>query len=183
MLYGIGNNDKTCPAKIKGKALRQYVIWQSMLKRVAESRFYQDCYISDNFLNYSYFYNWATNRKDFQNITWQLDKDLLVKGNKEYGETTCLFLPPELNLLLTTRKAKRGDLPIGVCATRGKFQASLKKQGINTFLGYYNDPIEAFYVYKAAKETHIKHMAELYKDKLSDEAYLALLSYIVDLED
>ena len=46
---------------------------------------------------------------------FQLDKDLLVKGNKVYNESTCVFLPKEINSVLTKSTASRGDYLIGVC--------------------------------------------------------------------
>ena len=45
---------------------------------------------------------------------WELDKDILVKGNKIYSPDTCCFVPKEVNTVFTKRQSKRGDYPIGV---------------------------------------------------------------------
>ena len=37
---------------------------------------------------------------------WEIDKDVLLKGNKIYSEDTCVFIPPCLNLMLTKREKK-----------------------------------------------------------------------------
>ncbi len=45
-----------------------------------------------------------------------LDKDILVVGNKEYGPDTCCFVPQYINKLLNTRQNISGNvLPLGVC--------------------------------------------------------------------
>ena len=44
----------------------------------------------------------------------QLDKDLLVQGNKMYSPDTCVFVDGVVNNFLTDRAAARGEWPIGV---------------------------------------------------------------------
>ena len=44
----------------------------------------------------------------------QLDKDILIKGNKEYNPNTCCFVDIRLNSLFTKDNAMRGKYPIGV---------------------------------------------------------------------
>lgn len=50
-------------------------------------------------------------------------------------------------------------------------------------IGYYSDPIEAFYSYKEVKESYIKEVATKFKDVISDEVYEALLRYTVNITD
>ena len=46
----------------------------------------------------------------------QLDKDILVIGNKEYGSKTCCFVPQYINKLLNINQNNTGKvLPLGVC--------------------------------------------------------------------
>ena len=45
---------------------------------------------------------------------WQLDKDILIKGNKIYSPDTCCFVPSEINNLFVGCNKSRGSLPIGV---------------------------------------------------------------------
>ena len=61
-VYGVGFNDKTRPAKVDGKNVKEYKLWQHMLERCFSEKLqtrcptYKGCNVSDNFLNYSYFY-------------------------------------------------------------------------------------------------------------------------------
>ncbi|WP_423172691.1 hypothetical protein, partial [Stenotrophomonas sp. CASM112] len=59
---------------------------------------------------------------------FELDKDLLIKGNKVYSENTCIFIPAEINLLLIKREASRGEHLIGVswCNKRKAFEARVR---------------------------------------------------------
>lgn len=47
-------------------------------------------------------------------LGYQLDADILRKGNKIYSPDTCLLIPPSLNKFLQTSEGKRGDWPQGV---------------------------------------------------------------------
>lgn len=64
LVYGVGFNDKTRNVFINGKIVKEYALWQSMLNRCHSDKYlklyptYKDCSVSDNFLNYSYFYDW-----------------------------------------------------------------------------------------------------------------------------
>ena len=52
-----------------------------------------------------------------ENQKWEgleLDKDLLVKGNKIYGPDTCCFLPGAINSLFSHGQKKKNNLPEGV---------------------------------------------------------------------
>lgn len=116
---------------------------------------------------------------------YQIDKDLLVKGNKEYGPDTCVFLPKEINYFMTNRKTERGSYPLGVCwsKAKSKFVAASREGGKKVFLGTFDDPITAFHVYKAFKEGLAKKLAEKYKDSIDPRAYNALMSWEVNIDD
>jgi hypothetical protein len=189
LVCGVGINDRSCPAKVNGKLTKEYSLWKNMLNRVySKTRLenkpsYLGCSVSDTFLYYHLFYNWCQIQIGFNAIGYDLDKDLLIKGNKQYSEDTCVFIPKELNALLTKTTACRGLLPIGVTKHGSKFQAQCKVLGKLKYLGLFDTPELAFQAYKAAKEAYIKEQAELYKDSIDPRAYQALLNYEVSLDD
>ena len=142
--------------------------------------------MSENFRSYEYFYEWCNKQIGFDNEGWQLDKDLLIKGNKIYSESTCIFIPKEVNTLLTKRTNSRGEYLIGVCwsNTNKAFRAMVSKnKGKREHLGYFKTELEAFNAYKQAKESFIKEQAEKWKSQIDPRAYEALMNYEVNIDD
>ena len=64
LVCGVGFNDKTRPCWVDGKNVKEYKLWQNMLRRCFDEKeqtrypTYRGCSVSDNFLNYSFFYDW-----------------------------------------------------------------------------------------------------------------------------
>ena len=147
---------------------------------------YIGCEVSDKFKSYEYFYEWCHSQVGFGNQDWHLDKDLLIKGNKVYNESTCVFLPKEINLLLIKRDNNRGEHLIGVCwhnASKAFVAQVSKNNGKQEHLGLFKTETEAFNAYKHAKESFVKEQAEKWKGKIDDRAYNALLNYQVVITD
>ena len=191
-VYGVGILGTKYPSTINGIHTKEYKLWQNMLVRCYSDSSkkrrptYEGCEVSDNFKNYEYFYEWCHKQIGFSNKDWHLDKDLLVKGNKVYSETTCVFLPNEVNSLLTKRTASRGEHLIGVSwHKRDKaFRARVNKnKGKSEHLGLFKTEIEAFNAYKKAKEAFIKEQANKWKGQIDDRAYNALMNYTVEITD
>lgn len=189
LVYGVGINERKYPTKVKGKKLKEYDVWKNLLKRCycpmlqKERPTYIGCSASENFKSYSYFYQWCQNQIGFGQEGYHLDKDVLLRGNKIYSENTCVFLPSELNALLTARKNCRGVFPIGVSACYSKFKAKCCTDKSSDFLGIFNTLEEAFQAYKQAKEAYIKSQAEKWKNFIDLRAYEALMRYEVQITD
>ena len=161
LICGVGVNDRRYPAGIKGQKIKAYELWHKLLNRCynldvqKKHPTYIGCSASENFKNYSYFYEWCQNQIGFNQEGYQLDKDLLLRGNKIYSEDTCLFVPRDLNNLLISSKGGRGNLPLGVTAYRGRFLSQCCKESSSRYIGHFNTPEEAFEAYKAkAQELH-----------------------------
>ena len=147
---------------------------------------YEGCEVSENFKYYEYFYEWCQNQVGFGNEGWQLDKDLLVKGNKVYSENVCIFIPTEINSVLIKCTATRGEHLIGAhwCKTKKAFVARVNKSKKGSeYLGLFNTEIEAFNAYKQAKENYIKELANKWRDRIDVRAYNALMKYQVEIDD
>ena len=195
-VYGVGVLGTKYPITINGVKTKEYDLWQSMLERCYSDTYqkknqtYIDCEVSDNFKSYEYFYEWCNKQVGFGNDgngnPFQLDKDLLVKGNKVYSENSCVFIPKEINLMLIKCDASRGEHLIGVywCKTNKAFVAKVNKgKGKRDYLGYFKTEIEAFNAYKTAKESFIKEQANKWKGKIDERAYNALMNYKVNMDD
>ena len=168
-----------------------YAKWGNMIARCYDERknknyrTYKDCTVCNEWHNFQNFAKWYyENKKNNDNITWDLDKDILVKGNKIYSPEYCSLVPHELNNIMTKRDCKRGQCTIGVCLTKdGKYLAQVNQDGKQKYLGTYDTEIEAFLVYKYEKEKIIKETAKKYKNFIDDKVYNALIKYEVNIDD
>lgn len=189
LVQGVGINDRSCPAWSNGKHNKEYSLWVSMLTRCYSKKShiahptYVKCSVSENFKYYAYFFNWANTQVGFGNVDFQLDKDLIMKGNEIYSEDTCVFIPTELNLLIIKRTNGRGALPLGVTKNGLRYKSRCNVQGKEKHLGTFDTPELAFAAYKTFKEAHIKELAEKYKGTIDPRAYQALLNYEVSIDD
>ena len=196
LVHGIGFKGMDYPSYDGEKMLKEYSLWKGMLFRCTNKYWikkptYENVSCSENFKSYTFFYEWCNKQigfksRDEKGNYWQLDKDLLIKGNKKYNENVCVFVPQRLNLLLIKYDAKRGDYPIGVSweEKRGKFQTSCQDSfGVSRNLGRYYTVEESFQAYKTFKEMTIKQAANKYKDLIDPRAYQALLNYTVEITD
>lgn len=196
LVQGIGEKGISCPTRLEGKVLREYKLWVEMLHRCTSKYWikcptYTDCTVSENFKYYPNFYKWCQEQKGFdtqdeRGKSWHLDKDLLVMGNKIYGEDVCVFVPHRVNSIVVNCKASRGIYPVGVSwdIKHLNFKASCQSgNGVLKNLGHYRTVEQAFKAYKTFKEALIKQVAEQYKSQLDYRAYEALLSYQVEITD
>ena len=195
-VYGVGVSGNKYPIRANGVITKEYLLWRSMLQRCYSDAYqkkyptYKGCKCSENFKSYEYFYEWCHKQVGFgmdgNGNPFQLDKDLLIKGNKVYSENTCVFIPFEINTLLIKCTASRGKHLIGVHwdnASRA-FKAQVNKsKGKREHLGLFKTEIEAFNAYKTAKESFIKEQAEKWKSQIDQRAYEALMKYEVSIDD
>ena len=191
IVFGVGiTGDGKSRDSETGKRIKSYTVWADMIRRCYDKKYharqatYIECTVSEGWKYYPNFQKWHD--ANYQE-GYHLDKDLLYKGNTVYSENNCVYLPRQINNLLTNSKAKRGEYPVGVSfnSSLGKYHSSLKKNGRTCNLGHYNTPEEAFEAYKLAKESYIKELAEEYyqKDLITKAAYEALLRYEISIND
>lgn len=195
-VYGVGITGTEPTVDENGEKIDSYKCWREMLRRCysaklqAKLQTYKDCYVCSNWLYYPNFKKWYDeNYYEINNQTSQLDKDIIIKGNKVYSPDTCVFVPQFINKLFTKRQNRRGEFPIGVYYNKDnkkyRVHLSVYKDEKSTLksLGCYNTPNEAFEVYKQAKEEYIKEVADEYKDIIPVELYKAMYEYEVDIND
>lgn len=170
---------------------RSYSYWQGIINRCYQqkdyhrNKSYKDCTICEEWLTFSNFDKWFNDTQNGYNDGYNVDKDVIIKGNKVYSPYTCCFLPPDINKVLSRSRGNR-ELPVGVKLTMSKrYEAVYQKNKKDCHLGTYDTPQEAFYAYKDAKEQYIKEIAEKYfqEGKITKRVYDALMKYEVEITD
>jgi hypothetical protein len=146
---------------------------------------YKGCSVDDRWKDFQTFANDYINMVGYGLPNRQLDKDILVKGNKVYGPDTCVLVPRDINILFTNAKNIRGPYPVGIYYDQvlNRYCARMRKHGKRVHIGRYKTMQEAFEAYKNAKEAHIKVMADLYKHELDPRVYDALMNWTISIDD
>lgn len=155
-------------SSINGKQLIQYKKWNHMLERCYDPKYqkieptYIGCSVDPKWHNYQVFAEWFyLNYKD----DWVLDKDLLIKGNKIYGEDNCIFIPARLNTFLSNKQRSNTTGEIGVCVNKkgNKFRVGLSDvlTGKSIYIGSFNTIEEASNAYKEARGIQCENIKEI----------------------
>ena len=169
--------------------LKIYATWSSMLQRCYDHEYqkrqpsYKECSVEKSWHNFQNYAKWYEENYKLYMKRWQLDKDVLVKGNKIYSPENCCFVPSEVNCLFTKSNSRRGKLPIGVCMEGNNFLAQININGEILRLKTFKTPEKAFQAYKVAKEARIKEMADKWRGKIAEKVYQAMYNYTVEITD
>ena len=138
-----------------------YRTWTNVINRCYSIKYqnkkptYIGCRVSDEWLTFSNFKAWME-KQNFEGM--QLDKDLLIEGNKVYCPETCVFVTPMVNNFTTDRGNDRGEWLIGVNWDKGtnKFMS----QCSNPFTKK-QETLGRFDCEQEAHETWLKRKLEL----------------------
>ena len=177
---------------INGKMTKEYREWKGMLRRCYDEEYhkkrptYKNVIADEYFHNFQNYCKWREdNYYEIEGETMCLDKDILVKGNKEYAPDKCIFVPERINTLFIKCDNDRGSFPIGVSYNKqkNKYAAQCNIKGKTKHLGYFNTVEEAFLAYKEFKEAYIKQVADEYKDRIPQRLYDAMYAWEVEIND
>lgn len=192
MVFGVGIVGDEITRTSTGTHTKEYALWVNMLSRCYnvkvknKSQKYSTCKVSENFKYFPYFKEWCNKQIGFGKEGWQLDKDILIKGNVLYSEHTCTFIPQEINKLFTMRESKRGDYPLGVhkvVSVKEQYQAQFWKDSKLQYLGQFDTPEQSFLAYKQQKELRVKEVANKWKEQIDVRVYEALMNWVVEISD
>ncbi|WP_083242021.1 hypothetical protein [Pseudomonas mosselii] len=184
LVFGVGVNDAdyvVSPSRSEnGKITFKYICpiyskWIAILRRCYDAKnrssrpSYEGCTVANEWHRFSAFKIWIENQD------WQgkdVDKDLLVKGNKVYGPDTCCLVSRSINCLVReiAKSAKNENgLPPGV-----DFDPKLQKYrsrahcvitGKRIHFGYYATPGEAHLVWLSFKRDQAEILAQEQADQ------------------
>lgn len=182
-LYGVGINDLEEPISRNGKHFKFYLVWKAMMYRCYYKSFhkkeytYSDCYVCDEWKYLSNFKMWFD--KNYVE-GYELDKDILVNGNKEYSPDKCCFVPKRINNLIKEKIKCIKSIHNGItnskkdsfCVTIYKEYKKFIFKGIKTLE-------EAISIYNNEKTKYIHELAEEYyrEQKINKSVYEALKKY------
>lgn len=175
-VQGVGINDAVYSVRLINKDGKRsmcpyYKVWSSMLKRCYDKKFhkkqptYEGCWVCEEWKVFSVFRKWME-EQDWRGK--QLDKDLLVFGNKSYNPVVCTFLPNKVNMLITSGKAKGSPMGTWWDRSRGKYQAYCNRlDGTRKNLGRFTSV-------NVAEAAHCRYKASvLVQASLDESLYIA----------
>ena len=186
LCYGVGINDVMIPYFTRTRTWRT---WSGIIRRTnnrdpkwineQNKISYLGCTLDSRWYKLSAFKEWIEQWDDFQNK--EVDKDILIPGNKIYGPDTCLMVRPSVNAWF--KPTVVGDLPRGVTwnsywkknGTGKPYRAQITPiGGKRTALGYYATIEEASAVFEKARKDQIKILIETEADLKVKNAMLNL---------
>jgi len=181
LVKGVGINDSDYPTsrseKVGGKKrvvwqCPIYAKWGGMLERACYQKHkdkhpaYKDVGVCEKWLKFSNFKAWVDTQVFYPDLN--LDKDLLIPGNKIYTPEACCFVDTSINMLLH-RSSPIGEYPLGVSKThnRNSFTASVMgRSGYNYHcICSKATPEEAHAVWQEGKIRVIVERINSYRDK------------------
>lgn len=138
--------------------------FNNMFDRTLYNPDYADVTISDEFSNLTSFLDW--HEQNYHEVEeskkWQLDKDILTPGSREYSPQNCMYVPPEVNQLF--KSTKPGKYMKGVEASGKKFKAYCSVDGKKICLGTYPTELDAHKVHMKWRKARLIELAEKYKE-------------------
>jgi len=187
LVYGVAINDVdydvTITRTVNGKRkivwrCPFHMRWHNMLMRCYSEAFhkrkptYKDCYVCEEWKTFSNFKKWME-QQDWQGK--QLDKDILVPENKEYGPKICIFVSNRLNNIIGRKcKGKQNKYPTGISlnTNSNRFQVACMhsiEDNQKYYIGTYDTIEEASNVYNKEKSKYIiKYANNLTSEHTSD---------------
>lgn len=196
-LYGWGTNDLKYYSDYYKENYQEYKEvygkWTDMAKRAMSPKYlaktpsYEGASVCEEWSFLSEFKDWTTSQ------VWkglELDKDILIVGNKHYSPETCAYVPKYVNYCFLTKQGGRGD-----CSSIGVYVVSDKRHpnwiptkpysaqvndGLGNYLalGRYSEQMDAHRAWQLAKadvveNTVLRYMLEpSYRQDVANAIYL-----------
>lgn len=189
-VYGVGYiGEGRYLAKDNRNSTSAYAAWHGLMQRCydlkmqTKSPTYKGCTVHPKWHNFQVFAEWFYSQKHYKS-GFEVDKDLLVDGNKVYSPNNCCVVPKELNVLFSKSLALKGIAPTGVNyqSRIDRFQARISINGERVYLGVFKCPYEAEAVYKKAKQDYVRTKIEEWRGKVEDSVITALYRKIEQLD-
>ncbi len=188
-VYGVGciGDGKHKPTS-KRKKTKAYSVWCGILARCygggsSEScKWYADCSVSDEWLNFQNFADWYEKQPGANREYFDIDKDILIHGNRIYSKDACMLVHKDINYLFICERGR--DLPVGVCYDNlaSGYRSSCYHSGIENCI-FTKDIKEAcnHYVIEKLNSVKIAHQKHYSGDDFMKEILInKLISFLED---
>jgi hypothetical protein len=180
LLYGMGVNDfAVTPAADEWS----YNVWDRILdccyndNSTRSRATYFDCTVTECWHRYSDFKVWFDKNCI---IGYQLDKDILLPGNRIYGPDTCCFVPKYINDAVRWRREMPRSGYSGTTVFGGGFQAEITHKGSKQIGEWRTIAMDAHCDWQRLKaETIEDHLCDYLREVAPDlRVVRALLKYV-----
>ena len=184
IMYGVGFIGEGAYPYKENKV--PYHKWHSMLKRCYSGKdtAYAEVVVCSQWHNFQNFAEWFYNQTGHDKVGWELDKDILIKGNREYGPDACCLVPTTLNgLIIDPHRNKREDQQRGQKTSSGAlkpYRVVVSLRDAYQVFGEFATKEEAFSVYKIVKQAEINKRLNEFTDELDPRVVKALQEYYND---
>lgn len=186
LVYGFGINDvdylvrtRVELPRINGKRSQKitwtcpyFIKWKEMLKRcysephLRKHPTYIGCSVHESWRKLSDFIKWVNSQPEKDWFNKELDKDLLIEGNKLYSQNTCVFISRQLNVFIVDRSSGKHMVGVDWKENIRKFQARCRDPFLkkDDYLGVFSNELDGHLAWKAKKHEHACKFAELETD-------------------
>jgi len=133
-------------------------VWRNLKKRYTTTRpSYKDCSVSSEWGSYDNFYNWYISQPYYaykDKFKLNIDKDLLILGNKHYSEKTCVLLPQYINIYLNSLLKN----------SKGYYFHSARKRNKPWYINFKGKRKQITKYFKTEEEAHLAYLIHKIKD-------------------
>ena len=154
-------------------------VWDGIKYRCKVGRKnYEDCEICEEWEIFENFKKWYMEHYyEVYGCDMEVDKDILIPGNRIYSPETCMIVPQRINELFRTFSNKY-NLPSGIVLLKkdvknGRYRVTYS----GNFLGYFKTIKDACIAHEYAKKGAINEVAKTYKKDLPQYVYEALINW------
>lgn len=156
-------------------------LYNNMLTRCLRTdihQTYEGCAVCEDWqMSKQDFLEWVfKNYYEVNNEQMDIDKDILIKGNRVYSPSTCCFVPHSINIEFT---APFMFPPYTQDETTGTWRIRTPKN--KAFTGATIDDAIASYI--PYREAELKELADKYKGKIPQKIYDAINNWTLTIDD
>jgi hypothetical protein len=167
--------NKACIGLVENGATHKYYNkWVRMLQRCEDELkpTYNYVNVCDNWLRFDRFLDEISDILGYQECIkycdyWEIDKDILYYGNKEYNQERCCIIPQKLNKFITNKQINNDYCDIGVSYNLklSKFRSRIHHNNKIEHLGYFS-------TIKEASDRYYERKIEILKEYLEEYYWL-----------